>query len=103
VTAFPTYVTHAQKLAACEALGLPAEIVTDVHMSATNGVSVTVQILDHKGRLLAQGDGPLTADIHLPYDYHLPESEGTKTNRWAEACLTVGPNAPTPDQVERQG
>ncbi|MER5356089.1 hypothetical protein ABT093_37935 [Kitasatospora sp. NPDC002551] len=61
----PDTVTHAQMVAALRSLGLPVELITDVHLTLDT-ISFTVQVHDSKGRLLARDGGEvLTATTYI--------------------------------------
>jgi len=66
VTSFPEYVTRTQITDAAKALGLPAEMVADVHISAVAGLEVTVHVRGCDGKIMIRGDEALTATMHVP-------------------------------------
>lgn len=85
MSTFPTHVTVEQLGAVCQVLGLPEKLVTNIHVSATDGVSVTLQVLDPSGRIITQADGEvLTAAVLLPLD--LTERQAEPVNVEAPAA-----------------
>lgn len=63
---FPTKISRAQLRAACEALGIPPELVAEMRLPATGDAEITVYVRNREGRGIVRGEGALTAVIRLP-------------------------------------
>ncbi|MEU3712916.1 hypothetical protein [Streptomyces catenulae] len=66
-TTIPAVITNAQKQAAIRAFGIPASLVCEITLHATEGVRAELFLRDREGRIVSHGGDPLTTTLRIPY------------------------------------